>query len=587
MYSTSLGNSVMTSTSCSRGRQKLRFQISRKVRTARDRDRHHKEVPREAEPSRATARAGAAAAVGSCSHHGAQGRKGSPCTPSKSVTVLCISLCGGSHSHPGGLFLPLPASSVSFPGTLLSPGLRRQGVPRSSHPARPASRALGFRAGSECSQPGSRHRRGGTAGTALRSRPRRCPVPAGAGGIRLLRASAQLPAASPAVAAEFTQPGWYRALPGLARSPPRVAAPSPPGHGRPPAVNSQGGSVLAVPRSSGACREGKANAGGAARATRRYPRPAPGGAVPASPASGTGGPGCPCSDPLPPSPRLSPGRAVPPASRPPATAGRCRAAASPLPPPRYGLGSAATAPPPPAFRPSAGPPAPPCRLHRRRRRAMGALPAPPLYFTAAAPPPPRPGPAAGREQVPGRGRPVLPGAAEPPPPAPPHRPRPFLHRAAPVFPFTGPCLVNFRPAGTTGAVLGFSARCFRCPMLTHPFCAHLAPLRPYNSPFPTHPLYSPTDALFPLRDPVTDHLPPSPSSCPMSIPSAPAVGPLSQAFQPPPASGTASWFWSAARKGRGTAGLGSNPAANPKELCGLFCSIFKPQRSGKLELREV
>lgn len=36
MYSTSLGNSVMTSTSCSRGRQKLRFQISRKVRTAID-----------------------------------------------------------------------------------------------------------------------------------------------------------------------------------------------------------------------------------------------------------------------------------------------------------------------------------------------------------------------------------------------------------------------------------------------------------------------------------------------------------------------------------------------------------------------
>lgn len=52
MYSTSLGNSVMTSTSCSRGRQKLRFQISRKVRTARDRDRDYKEAPREAEPSR-------------------------------------------------------------------------------------------------------------------------------------------------------------------------------------------------------------------------------------------------------------------------------------------------------------------------------------------------------------------------------------------------------------------------------------------------------------------------------------------------------------------------------------------------------
>lgn len=37
MYSTSLGNSVITSTSCSRGRQKLRFQISRKVKTEGDR----------------------------------------------------------------------------------------------------------------------------------------------------------------------------------------------------------------------------------------------------------------------------------------------------------------------------------------------------------------------------------------------------------------------------------------------------------------------------------------------------------------------------------------------------------------------
>lgn len=45
MYSTSLGNSAMTSTSCSSGRQKLRFQISLKVRTARDRG-GSKEVPR-------------------------------------------------------------------------------------------------------------------------------------------------------------------------------------------------------------------------------------------------------------------------------------------------------------------------------------------------------------------------------------------------------------------------------------------------------------------------------------------------------------------------------------------------------------
>lgn len=103
MYSTSLGNSVMTSTSCSRGRQKLRFQISRKVRTVRDRDRDYKEAPREAERSRAAAGAGAAAAVGSCSHHRAQGRKGLPCAPSKSATVLCTSQLRGSHSHPDRL----------------------------------------------------------------------------------------------------------------------------------------------------------------------------------------------------------------------------------------------------------------------------------------------------------------------------------------------------------------------------------------------------------------------------------------------------------------------------------------------------
>lgn len=36
MYSTSSGNSAMTSTSCSSGRQKLRFQISLKLTTARD-----------------------------------------------------------------------------------------------------------------------------------------------------------------------------------------------------------------------------------------------------------------------------------------------------------------------------------------------------------------------------------------------------------------------------------------------------------------------------------------------------------------------------------------------------------------------
>lgn len=82
MYSTSLGNSVMTSTSCSRGRQKLRFQISRKVRTARERGGEPiRRCPGEAEPNRPTAGAGAAAAVGSCIHRRGTGMLRTPLCP--------------------------------------------------------------------------------------------------------------------------------------------------------------------------------------------------------------------------------------------------------------------------------------------------------------------------------------------------------------------------------------------------------------------------------------------------------------------------------------------------------------------------
>lgn len=203
MYSTSLGNSVMTSTSCSRGRQKLRFQISRKVRTARDRD--CKEAPGEAEPGRAAAGAGAAAARASCSHHGAQRSKGPLCAPSKSVTVLCTSLCGGSHSRPDRLFVPLSARSVSCPGTLLIPELRREGAP--PHLARPDSRPLGLarrESRSGALPPGTPHASTGGAavqgpGCAPARGGARCPR--GAGGIKLLRASAQVPATSPVVTA--------------------------------------------------------------------------------------------------------------------------------------------------------------------------------------------------------------------------------------------------------------------------------------------------------------------------------------------------------------------------------------------------
>lgn len=386
MYSTSLGNSAMTSTSCSRGRQKLRFQISRKLRTARDGDRDCKEVPREAEPSRAAAGAGAATAGGGpaaiTENREAKDHLVLP------VTVLCTPLC--SHSHPSRLFLPLSASSVSCPGTLPNPGLRREGAPpllapRSAGQPSPG----GFQQGELKRSAPTRDpaRRQPSDWAALRFGLRWCPCLRRAGGI-------QTP----------------RCLPGYHHGTPEVTQPSlgccPLPAGAPAAAHCQltgrlcaGGPPLLRGLQGGKGKLWRGGTGPPAAA----PRPAPRGAVPAvgaTPGSRTVGPGCPCPDP-PPAPRLSPGRAVPPASRPPATAGRRRAAASLLPPPRHRLGAATTVLPPPACLPDPGPPAPPC--HLRRRRAMGARPAPPPYFTATAPPLPRPGPAAGREQVPGPG----------------------------------------------------------------------------------------------------------------------------------------------------------------------------------------
>lgn len=409
MYSTSLGNSVMTSTSCSRGRQKLRFQISRKVRTARDKDRDCKEAPREAEPSRAAARAGAETAGGSCSHHGAQRSKGPACAPSKSVTLLCTSLCEGSHSRPSGLSLyppaPSPAQALCSPPTSSAKGLPRSSLGQTASPG-------AFQQGELIGvlPPGTPHP--GTGGAALGIGLRSAPAAAvpgarggpGRSGCSERRQSSRCLPGCHHGTPEVTQPRVVpsaprpRAKPSPARCPlPAEASPATlcqlTGRlraGGPPFLRGlQGG--------KGELWRGRTGKPAAA------PRPAPGGPVPvvaATSGSGTGGPGCPRSDPAP-VPRLSPGRAVPPAPRPAAAAGRRRAAASPLPPPRYRLGAATTALPPPACRLDAGPPAPPCRL--RRRRAMGARPAPLPYFTATAPPPPRPGPAAGREQVPGPG----------------------------------------------------------------------------------------------------------------------------------------------------------------------------------------
>lgn len=329
--------------------------------------------------------------------------------------------------------------------------------------------------------------------------------------------------------------------------------------------------MLAVPRSSGACRERKASSGGAARGD---PPPPPAQSReelsrPSRPPRGA----APCSDP-PPAPRHSPGRAAPPASRPPATAGTRPAAASPLPPPRYRLGSATTALPPPACRPDAGPPAPPCRL--RRRRAMGARPAPPPYFTATAPPLPRPGPAAGREQVPGPGGrgdgrcsrtrqgPLL----QRPRTASGHHSiglsRRFIRRPVPVNP---------RPAGTTGAVLGFSACCFHCPMPIYPFCAHLAPA-PIQQPL-SHPSSS---FLYwcPVPTQTSRDCPPTPF--PLKLPYACSISSCrwtpAKGFPAPSASGTASWFWSRAQKGRGHSRFRVKPCCQPKGALLAFSVLF-------------
>lgn len=553
MYSTSLGNSVMTSTSCSRGRQKLRFQISRKVRTARDGDRGFKEAPREAEPSRGRCRSRGV----SRSHHGAQRSKGPPWAASESVSALCTSLCG-AHTPSQQLCLPLSASPVSCPHTA-HPRPRRAGAPRCGLQD---SRAWGFPAGERSGALPAGTPRAAPAGWTPSCAPLR---PAGKPGCSDGRHS------SPAVTGDSggdTAPGGAQRAPAsreaLAGFCPLPAG-APPTHRATPCRRSP-----VPPGPAGRERRALEGRHGASRR-----RPPPSREEPSRPsrAAAPGPRAGPAPTPSLPSARLSPGRAVPPASRPPAAAGRRRAAAWPLPPPRCRAGAAATAVPPPACRPRAGPPPPP--------PGHGSAPAPPPYFTAAAPPRPRRGAGAGARPRQPRLRPVPPGAASP---LLQRRPRPAGCRG---LLFTVPCPVNPRPAGTTGAALGFSARCFRCPVPIHPFCAHLAPLPPHNSPFPTHPLHSSADLLSPLSHPVSARPAPFPPAAPCLFHQPLPQSPCQRISSPPQPQGQHPRSGLQLGREGGTAGLGSNPTANPKELCGLFCSIFKPQRPGKLELWEV
>lgn len=330
-----------------------------------------------------------------------------------SPSPYCAHHCARAHTASSAGFFslyppaPSPAQALCSPPTSAAKGLPRSSLGQTASPGAFQQGELKWSAPTR--DPASRHRRGGTGyWAALRSGCGGARCPRWAGEIRLLRAWAQLPATqlpdchhgTP----EVTQPRVVPSAPRPRTKPSLARCPLP--AGTPPAAPCQltgrlraGGPPFLRGLQGGKGELWRGSTGRPAAA----PRPGPGGAVPvvaATSGSGTGDPGCPRSDPAP-APRLSPGRAVPPASRPPAAAGRRRAAASPLPPPRYRLGAATTALPPPACRPDAGPPAPPCRL--RRRRAMGARPAPLPYFTVTAPPPPRPGPAVGREQVPSPG----------------------------------------------------------------------------------------------------------------------------------------------------------------------------------------
>lgn len=195
-----------------------------------------------------------------------------------------------------------------------------------------------------------------------------------------------------------------------------------------------------------------------------------------------------------------------------------------------------------------------------------------------------------------------PGAAEPP--ASSYRHRPFPHRAAPGLLGTGPCRAG---AGSTGAgsglprVLSTSPRVgVRCPVPVRPPRASPAAPCPPRSPFPIHPPRSPAVALSPPGHPRPVHPPHFPSSCPHTCPASPCRQSPGRGFQPPQPQGQHSTpvrhgegvppAW----EGRGHSGSLEQvwgqtllPRANPKEICGLFCSIFKAQRPGKLEPWEV
>lgn len=318
MYSTSLGNSVMISTSCSRGRQKLRFQISLKVRTARDQGAL-RGAPEKRVPSRALQR---------CPHRRA-GCGGSPGAPKETATALLRT----SRSHPS------PRGSVPA-CRLRTPGGRAAGRQRTG--AQPRVQA------------------------SYRPLPRRSPR----GGAALRRPVASLGGAAPTGGAAAGRGAARR----RARSRETARSPAPT-----PSADSPGASALAVPRVSGACREGKAGIVGAARGTAAFqPRAA------------------------------APLR--PPRSIPPVLTGAGGAPSAPASSSRRKAPSSRIAAPTPTQCHRLGPVAP----HMPARSVVAGpwerVPLSRPYFTAAVPlrprpprPPPRPAPAAGRSRCPAPG----------------------------------------------------------------------------------------------------------------------------------------------------------------------------------------